>query len=587
MVNGWKSLPRFALYPIDLAYRCDSGKKKGFSYQRYSAWGFSCTRIGIFGCCLFFPKEEKKRALPKIKSFSGNMTDEVKVVKPLEVDEDLPKKEVKRVPPGRQLITRRFTVYAIIITCLIISIVLVVMAGVLFSQSQLLQPLQPSNPPVVSQLVSPQSNIEQGFVMMSPKYAYTVSFGNDLQLFTTATFGGRLLWFSGSTTATVSEVKYQENYDAFQQIEYLPWQQRHKAQVNSKTGGKCCNQRIRVKEFTNTRQLQFSDTGILSITDMSGSIIWQNMTTPAPPDTYYLQLLDTGVFRIVNSSGTVFWAVNETSPSAVLSTNSASTFPANRLLNPGMTLTNGMFQFLFDSRTGQFRITSTTTTTTTGSTTTLWVSNAPSLTSLFTAAFTSYGNLILYDQDRNTVWNSETCTLLPSPFPFNMNLNESGLLQLQFYDGMDFVTFFETTTNGSNQVIRHPAPSWSRSSPFSFTRTSYSQLVIQSPDERSKLIYESDGSLTLYQDDQVISSTGLKKGQRLILHGLEVDTIVPELVGSLALYGEGSSTPLWSFQPVPALTVPLTQLPITLSFQSEGRLCLVTQDQSIVASGLL
>jgi hypothetical protein len=462
---------------------------------------------------------------------------------------------VEEVPPLRQIVTRRYVVYAVVISCLAVAIVLIVMAGVLFSQNQDTVQTQPSNPPVTWQLQSPQSNIPQGLVLMSPNYFYTVSFGNELQLFATTTLGGSVLWFSGtSVPSTVSSVKTLSR-----------------------------EKKIWERTFQPTRTLNFSSTGILSINDATtGQILWQSSTTSYPVDTYFLEVTDVGEFRIVSNAGTIIWSVTGASPSG---TSSDFSISGNRVLNPGMTLKNGPYVFTFASDSGRFVVNRSVSG---GTYQVVWTSNTSQQGTLqFTGVYTTYGNLIIYDSNRDVTWNSETTDLDRSPTTsanqgftsrYSLVLQPTGVVQLQY----DNSIYFQTTTDGSNRVIRNPSVSWSRCNPYSLQLTpNQAQTVIQSSDQKYRLVYEGNGSLSIYNGSTLVFSTGNQKGDLLVLSGMEQSAVNPLLMGSLSLLPTGATTPSWSFAPMPPISSPSTQLPVTLCF-AQGKLTLLGQNQEVL-----
>jgi hypothetical protein len=492
--------------------------------------------------------------------------------------EETPLSKPPAIPPARKFLERRTTVIVVILTCLAAAIIAIVIAGVLYSQNQQ-QASFISALPVVWQIQAPLSDgspfvAQQGFVMMSPEYFYTLAFGNDLVLFQTTTLGGHIAWFAGSnnnssSTDVVSlskvEKLYLQNF-----LEYQHMLQKE----DTKT--------VTSRDFVPNRYLQFDSNGILSIRDLSSqAILWQSSQQNNPTGTYSLQILDNGQLQIVSSTGTVVWAVNQTTPSG---TSNAYSYPGNRQLTPGLTLVNDNYTFTWSSQSGQFF------TYQKGSTKPLWASAVSQTGSgPYLSTYTLYGNLLISDSLYNTLWASDTASLIP---PAVSNGASTYLLQLQKNGNLELQqtgqAYFSTTNDYSNKIYRQNTFPYSKCSPSVWNRASEIQIIIQytlSDGTIFTLTLDSLGALNLLANNQLVSTTSPIVGSVLMLHGYE-DAPTPDLQGTLCLYSDQDlKNPVWTFQGKP-LDSP-SQLPVTLCFNvnisaSAPVLCLIAQNQALL-----
>lgn len=334
------------------------------------------------------------------------------------------------------------------------------------------------------------------------------------------------------------------------------------------------------------RSLNFSSQGVLYIQDEStGQTVWRSTPTDQVTGTYYLQILDSGVFQIVNNQGQQIWAVDITSVSG---TASNFNLPGNRMFLSGTTLRNGPYSLTFDGNVGILSIYQTNV----QPFKLVWASslNDPSPPSIFSCSFSTWGNLLIFNNQKETVWCSNTATLVRPAFSldqisnYNLELAFNGILNLTYEGKM----YFQTSATGTSLVNRQPNREFSRSSPyFIYRMESAPQVIMESPDLLTQLVFEPEGRISLYAREQpslpysLLSQT-IQKGDILYLHGLQSEN--PDLAGKLVLYTISSTIPVWIFAPTITLSNPLDQLPVTLCFNTQNRLTLITQDQQILSS---
>ena len=480
----------------------------------------------------------------------------------------------QKPPPGKKFITRRWVIYSVIIVCLSVVILLIILSGILFSQNQNIANLAPSNPPVSWRAKSPFSNVPPGWLLMSSDYFYTFAFTGNLFLFATTTLGGRPLWStenSNSSKALVFDPTYASTY-----VESKLYLEKEEKNILKE----------KKKEVANLRTLNFTSTGVLFIRDESTStIIWRSSPNENSSGTYYLQVLNTGVVQIVTQQGIIIWSIDVSTISGTSTTFNVS---GNRAIQSGSTLRNGAYTLTFDGTLGLFNIYQINV----NPPKRIWISSetAPTASSFFSSSFTSYGNLLIFNQNRDTVWSSHTASLIAPPFSdsnassnYNLVLSPNGVMELN-YKGTQF---FQTSVNGNSQIFRQSQFPYSQSSPFFILRKDEPQIIIQSSDALSRFMFEIDGSLSLYSRNStelnfVLISQTKQRGEILYLHG--IDTENSNLIGMLALYNADSMNPIWVFSPSILVTNPSTQLPITLCFDSNNRLSLINQNQEILLS---
>ena len=554
------------------------------------------------------------------------------------------------IPPARQLITRRWIIYSIIITCIAFAILLIVLSGTLFSQNQNISNFPPATPPVTWQAKSPLVNVAPGFLLMSPQYFYTLSFTGNLFLFATTTLGGRPVWSTDLSSSFLQENKYREKkvnlddeweenkeedlilkYESKDKylehgeknenyvMNYLEFKQNSskfllesKLSANNNNNNNNNNKNLLDEEIQNknkkqndetnyttllnnvyTRTLNLSTQGVLFIRDeTTQQIVWRSTPSDNPTGTYYLQVLDSGTLQIVTNQGIQIWSVDMTT---VTNTFTNYSLPGNRILLSNSNLKNGPYTLLFDGNSGTLAIyqmnvnpkkvvwtsSSSSSTTTTNLTSSIY----------FTCSFTKYGNLLIFNNDKQTIWSSNTASLINSTTSspdnlsdYNLNLTINGIMQLD-YQGR---TYFQTTTTSTSSLtLRQPAREFSRSSPFYLFRQNVQQIIIESSDLLCQLVFEPDGRITLYARNlptlpyNILSATR-EKGDILYLYGLQENNL--DLVGKLVLLSISSDIPIWIFAPNILITNPSVQLPVTLCFNNQNRLSIISQDQEILVS---